>query len=125
MITNAELRAFADNAEGTGAYRKLADAMRAAVLALGERIPSVRAPKRTRRTHAAPGGDGGGAARAGRNGSAGGRGARRAAHCKPAAADLRTRQSASQGLSARVIRPCAADLWTAALSAVSRFAPMS
>ena len=40
VITNAELRALADDAEGTGAYRKLADSMRAAVLALGERMPS-------------------------------------------------------------------------------------
>ncbi|HLJ42738.1 MAG TPA: AMP-binding protein, partial [Candidatus Binataceae bacterium] len=64
VITNAELRALADNAEGTGAYRKLADAMRAAVLELGERTPSSGTAKRTRRTHAAPGSDGGGAAEA-------------------------------------------------------------
>ncbi|MGZ6228020.1 MAG: AMP-binding protein, partial [Candidatus Binataceae bacterium] len=62
VITNAELRALADNAEGTGAYRKLADAMRAAVLELGERIPPSGTAKRTGRTHAAPGGDDGGAA---------------------------------------------------------------
>src|SRR2546421_280913 len=46
VITNAELRALADNAEGTGAYRKLADAMRAAVLALGERVPTSSAAVR-------------------------------------------------------------------------------
>ena len=64
VITNAELRTLADNAEGTGAYRKLADAMRAAVLELGERIPPSGTGKRTRRTQAASGGDGGGTAAA-------------------------------------------------------------
>ncbi|MGH7913805.1 MAG: lysophospholipid acyltransferase family protein, partial [Candidatus Binataceae bacterium] len=60
VITNAELRALADNAEGTGAYRKLADSMRVAVLALGERMPSSGAPRRTARTqHSAHGDDGG------------------------------------------------------------------
>ena len=44
VITNAELRALAENAEGTGAYRKLADPMRAAVLALGERMPPPARP---------------------------------------------------------------------------------
>jgi hypothetical protein len=61
VITNAELRSLADNAEGTGAYRKLADSMRAAVLALGERIPSAGASKGTDRKHI-PHGDGGGIA---------------------------------------------------------------
>ncbi len=61
VITNAELRALADNAEGTGAYRKLADSMRAAVLALGERMPSSSVPERKKRKHGAPGDDGGAA----------------------------------------------------------------
>jgi long-chain acyl-CoA synthetase len=59
VITNAELRSLADNAEGTGAYRKLADSMRAAVLALGERMPSAGASKRTDRKHIPHGDDGG------------------------------------------------------------------
>src|SRR4029077_12084419 len=59
VITNAELRALADNAEGTGAYRKLADAMRAAVLALGERMLPANVTKRTGRKHVAHGDDGG------------------------------------------------------------------
>jgi long-chain acyl-CoA synthetase len=54
VITNAELRALADNAEGTGAYRKLADAMRAAMLEMGERAPTPigakRAPRRRTNT---------------------------------------------------------------------------
>ena len=62
VITNAELRALADNAEGTGAYRKLADAMRAAVLALGERMPTSSAAMRSKRKHVAHDDDGGGAA---------------------------------------------------------------
>src|SRR5271169_2303069 len=61
VITNAELRALADNAEGTGAYRKLADSMRAAVLALGERMPSSSVPERKKRKHDAHGDDGGAA----------------------------------------------------------------
>jgi long-chain acyl-CoA synthetase len=61
VITNAELRALADNAEGTGAYRKLADAMRAAVLELGERMPSPATPKPTKRKHRAHAGDSGAA----------------------------------------------------------------
>jgi 1-acyl-sn-glycerol-3-phosphate acyltransferase len=61
VITNAELRALADNAEGTGAYRKLADAMRAAVLELGERMPSPATPKPTKRKHRAHDGDSGAA----------------------------------------------------------------
>ena len=60
VITNAELRALADNAEGTGAYRKLADSMREAVLALGERIPSTGVPKRKKHRRDAHGDDGGG-----------------------------------------------------------------
>ncbi|HZO80100.1 MAG TPA: AMP-binding protein [Candidatus Binataceae bacterium] len=40
VLSNAEVRALADNGEGAGAYRKLADAMRAAVLRLGERMPA-------------------------------------------------------------------------------------
>jgi long-chain acyl-CoA synthetase len=59
VITNAELRALADNAEGTGAYRKLADSMRAAVLALGERMSFAGAPKRIDSKHIAHGDDGG------------------------------------------------------------------
>ena len=62
VITNAELRAIADNAEGAGAYRKLADAMRAAVLALGERMPTSSAAMRSKRKHVAHDDDGGGAA---------------------------------------------------------------
>ena len=62
VITNAELHALADNAEGTGAYRKLADAMRAAVLALGERMPTSSAAMRSKRKHVAHDDDGGGAA---------------------------------------------------------------
>jgi hypothetical protein len=53
------LRALADNAEGTGAYRKLADSMRAAVLALGERMPSSGLPERKQRKADAHGDDGG------------------------------------------------------------------
>jgi long-chain acyl-CoA synthetase len=65
VITNAELRALADNAEGTGAYRKLADAMRAAVLALGERMPSAGGARRPKRKHDEHrGGDGGAPVRA-------------------------------------------------------------
>jgi long-chain acyl-CoA synthetase len=40
VITNAELRVLAENVEGAGAYRKLASAMRAAVMALGQRMTS-------------------------------------------------------------------------------------
>ncbi|HLK85821.1 MAG TPA: AMP-binding protein [Candidatus Binataceae bacterium] len=54
VITNAELRALADNAEGTGAYRKLADAMRSTVLALGERIAPPAAPRRVTREATTP-----------------------------------------------------------------------
>ena len=59
VITNAELRALTDNAEGTGGYRKLADAMRAAVLALGERMPSSGAARRIERKHGPHDDDGG------------------------------------------------------------------
>jgi 1-acyl-sn-glycerol-3-phosphate acyltransferase len=58
VITNAELRTIADKAEGTGAYRKLADVMRAAVLALGERIPASAASRRARPSPAVAGDDG-------------------------------------------------------------------
>src|SRR5207245_9276652 len=37
VIANQQLRALAENAEGAGAYRKLADHLRAALLALVER----------------------------------------------------------------------------------------
>jgi long-chain acyl-CoA synthetase len=47
VISNSELRAAAENSEGMGAYRKLADYMRAAVLALGQ--PRGPAPARVRR----------------------------------------------------------------------------
>ena len=60
-ITSAELRALADNAEGTGAYRKLADSMRAAVLALGERMSPSGVAKRTVRGRPAYGDTGGAA----------------------------------------------------------------
>jgi long-chain acyl-CoA synthetase len=59
VITNAELRALADNAEGTGAYRKLADVMRAAVMALGERMASSDGSARTERKAFAGGDDSG------------------------------------------------------------------
>jgi long-chain acyl-CoA synthetase len=42
-ITNADLRALAEDPEGTGAYRKLADYLRNAIVALGAR-PSRPAP---------------------------------------------------------------------------------
>ena len=60
VITNAELRALAENVEGAGAYRRLASAMRTAVMALGQRIPSepdIAPPPAVRRT----GGHGGNA----------------------------------------------------------------
>src|SRR4029077_592059 len=62
VITNAELRTLADNAEGTGAYRKLADSMRAAVLALGERMPASSAAVLLKRRHVARDDDSGGTA---------------------------------------------------------------
>ena len=43
MITNAAMRALSENGEGMGAYRKLAEHMQRAVVALGE------APGRARR----------------------------------------------------------------------------
>ena len=42
-ITNARLREAADNAEGTGAYRKVAEFMRESVIALAQ--PRARTPR--------------------------------------------------------------------------------
>ena len=42
VITAAKLRSISENAEGTGAYRKIADHMRSAVISLGIRVPPKR-----------------------------------------------------------------------------------
>jgi len=64
VIANAELRAIAENSDGMGAYRKLADFMHAAVISLaGTRrassqrelpAPATEAPASPGKPHAAP-----------------------------------------------------------------------
>ena len=44
MITAAELRGVAESSEGAGAYRKIADLMRAAVIALSSPRPKLTRP---------------------------------------------------------------------------------
>ena len=114
VITNAELRALADNAEGTGAYRKLADAMRAAVLALGERMPPAGTTKRTGRTQVAHGDDGGAAPIVAETAPPAGDAATRAAHRKSAAPRLRHAPAAAPRAERAPIRR-AAGLWSAAI----------
>ena len=99
VITNAELRALADNAEGTGAYRKLADAMRAAVLALGERVPTSSAAVRLKRRHVARDDDSGGTALV----------APEAAHRESAAPRFGARRPSRQRLSVARTSPVAAS----------------